>query len=206
MKRKTFLSLALLAALTSPGLLAAPKVYTAEWLNLHAPEMEGRSHTVNIACVEFLRRENDVVWFRALTSDGETGTGWVDIGVRADRADIIQARYGAWSDFKKARGYPQRGFTGIVRYSSQSQTVALIESDLAQPAPAPTPEKPASPTSRTWTSADGRTVEATLIHATDTEITIVRTSDNAQFRLAIDKLSQADQDYVATWRKSRKRH
>ena len=52
-------------------------------------------------------------------------------------------------------------------------------------------------TARTWTSADGSTLEAELISASDTHITIRRTSDGRRFTLPLEKFSQADRDWVA---------
>jgi predicted peptidase len=50
---------------------------------------------------------------------------------------------------------------------------------------------------RTWTSADGRTVEADFVSATDTEVTI-RTNNGKSFTLKLDQVSQEDREFVTT--------
>ncbi|MFG0263391.1 MAG: SHD1 domain-containing protein [Novipirellula sp. JB048] len=57
---------------------------------------------------------------------------------------------------------------------------------------------------RTWTTRDGRfTVEAELIEANDSEVTL-RKADRGVVAIAIRKLSQLDGDYVEAWRGERK--
>ncbi len=50
---------------------------------------------------------------------------------------------------------------------------------------------------RTWTSADGKTVEAEFMSATDRHVTIRRGSDGRRFTMALDTLSEADRAWVA---------
>ncbi|MEM0896300.1 MAG: dienelactone hydrolase family protein [Verrucomicrobiota bacterium] len=50
--------------------------------------------------------------------------------------------------------------------------------------------------SRTWTSADGKTLEAEFVSATESEVTIRRESDGRRFTLKLDKLSEDDRAYV----------
>ncbi|MEM7143650.1 MAG: LamG-like jellyroll fold domain-containing protein [Verrucomicrobiota bacterium] len=51
--------------------------------------------------------------------------------------------------------------------------------------------------SRTWTSTDGKTMEAELVSSTDTEVTIRRSSDGRRFTFPLDRLSQTDRDWVS---------
>ena len=50
---------------------------------------------------------------------------------------------------------------------------------------------------RTWTSADGRTLEAEFVTATDRHVTLRRQSDGRRFTLPLDKISEADREWVA---------
>ncbi len=50
---------------------------------------------------------------------------------------------------------------------------------------------------REWKALDGRTLEAEFVSATADSVTIKRTSDNREFTIALDKLSEADREWVA---------
>ncbi len=54
-----------------------------------------------------------------------------------------------------------------------------------------------SASARTWTSADGSTVEAELISTTETHVTIRREADGKTFTIPWDKLSVEDREWVA---------
>lgn len=49
---------------------------------------------------------------------------------------------------------------------------------------------------RTWTSTDGKTLEAEFISATGLEVTIKRDSDGRTFTMPISRLSEADQAFI----------
>ena len=50
--------------------------------------------------------------------------------------------------------------------------------------------------SRTWTSSDGKTLEAEFVSATDTEVTLKRDKDGKTFTLPLSRLSKDDQTFV----------
>ncbi|NNC87965.1 MAG: prolyl oligopeptidase family serine peptidase [Akkermansiaceae bacterium] len=50
---------------------------------------------------------------------------------------------------------------------------------------------------RTWTSADGKTLQAGFVSATATEVTLKRDRDGREFTLALTKLSEDDRAFVA---------
>ncbi|MEM8952649.1 MAG: prolyl oligopeptidase family serine peptidase [Verrucomicrobiota bacterium] len=50
---------------------------------------------------------------------------------------------------------------------------------------------------RTWTSTDGRTIEAEFVSATEEEVTIRRESDGRTFAIKLDTLSEGDRKEVA---------
>ncbi len=50
---------------------------------------------------------------------------------------------------------------------------------------------------RKWTAADGRTLEAEFISATERNVTLRRKSDGRRFTLPLDKLSEDDKKWVA---------
>jgi hypothetical protein len=56
-------------------------------------------------------------------------------------------------------------------------------------------ELPAPPPMRTWTSADGRSMEARMLHADPHQVTIQR-ADGMQFTIPLTSLSEADQNWV----------
>ena len=49
---------------------------------------------------------------------------------------------------------------------------------------------------RTWTSSDGKPLEAEFISATETEITLKRDSDGKTFTIPLSKLSDSDQEFA----------
>lgn len=50
---------------------------------------------------------------------------------------------------------------------------------------------------RTWTDKDGRSIDADIVKADETEVTINK--GGKEFRLPLDKLSDADQTFVKEW-------
>ncbi len=50
---------------------------------------------------------------------------------------------------------------------------------------------------RTWTSTDGRTLDAVFVEADAESVTIKRTSDGMTFTLQLDKISDADREFVS---------
>ncbi len=50
---------------------------------------------------------------------------------------------------------------------------------------------------RTWTSADGRALEAEFLSATDRHVTLRREADGKRFTLALDKISETDRKWIA---------
>ncbi len=52
---------------------------------------------------------------------------------------------------------------------------------------------------RTWTSQDGRTLEADLIAKTVSTVTLRRQGDGREFAVTIASLSPADREYIAGW-------
>ena len=55
---------------------------------------------------------------------------------------------------------------------------------------------PLTTQARTWTSTDGKTLEAKFVSATDSEVTLKRDSDGKQFTLPISRLSNDDQIFI----------
>ena len=49
---------------------------------------------------------------------------------------------------------------------------------------------------RTWTSSDGKPLEAEFLSATETDVTLKRDSDNKTFTIPLTKLSEDDQEFV----------
>ena len=50
--------------------------------------------------------------------------------------------------------------------------------------------------SRTWTSSDGKKLEAEFLSATEENVTIRRKTDGKRFTLPLERLSEADREYV----------
>ncbi|MEM7600547.1 MAG: hypothetical protein AAF357_03925 [Verrucomicrobiota bacterium] len=57
--------------------------------------------------------------------------------------------------------------------------------------------RPYSSFARTWESSSGSQVEADFVSATDTHVTIRRAADGKRFTMALNQLSQEDQEWVA---------
>ena len=51
---------------------------------------------------------------------------------------------------------------------------------------------------RNWSVPSANEVEAELVSATDTHVTIVRKSDGRQFTLPLKKLSEAEREWIAS--------
>jgi predicted peptidase len=51
-------------------------------------------------------------------------------------------------------------------------------------------------TARTWTSTDGRELEAEFVSATETEVKVKRDSDDKELTIPLNKLSEEDQKFV----------
>jgi predicted peptidase len=49
---------------------------------------------------------------------------------------------------------------------------------------------------RTWKAADGRSLEAEFVSATDTQVTLKRAGDGKVFTLPLSRLSEADQSFI----------
>lgn len=56
---------------------------------------------------------------------------------------------------------------------------------------------------RTWTSTDGRSLKAEFVSANDKNVTLRRSSDGRRFTLPLNKISEADQQWVAEALESR---
>jgi dipeptidyl aminopeptidase/acylaminoacyl peptidase len=49
---------------------------------------------------------------------------------------------------------------------------------------------------RTWTSSDGKKLEADFVSATETDVTLKRSKDGKTFTLALTRLSEDDREYI----------
>lgn len=56
-----------------------------------------------------------------------------------------------------------------------------------------------APEFRTFTSTDGKTLEARVVKKTDTEVTLVRKKDSREFTLSLALLSEGDRKYLEGW-------
>jgi hypothetical protein len=59
---------------------------------------------------------------------------------------------------------------------------------------------------REFISSDGKKLLADLVSASDAEVTLKRASDGKEFKLALDRLSEADQGFVKEWLEKKKRN
>lgn len=53
---------------------------------------------------------------------------------------------------------------------------------------------------RTFTSSDGRTMEAEIVAATNTHVTLKKTNDGEDYAIPLERLSTADREFIAAWR------
>ena len=91
--------------------------------------------------------------------------------------------------------------TGRLRDLSKADREYIADLDKAPPRKDPPPETPPTKAAseapiRTWTSAGGHTVEARLIRKKGDSVILEKT-DGSNLTVPLDKLSKADQDYVA---------
>jgi hypothetical protein len=175
------------ALLTLLLLSAATSVFAA------GPSRE----TVQVASVSIGSTYQGYRIFSVHTYGDDHWGGTLAVLVPQAQANSFAARYGTEIRW-------QRGFEGIrVATKRLDGYVFRLEDQpwlCLDPPPAPFGKTPAVETSsgtiRTWTSADGRTVEAEFLSATSTHVTIRRTSDGQVFTFELAKLSQADRDFV----------
>jgi hypothetical protein len=76
------------------------------------------------------------------------------------------------------------------------ENVALSEKPASVAAPAGTTLPLNLPVARTLTSADGRTIDVTILSKSDTAIK-AKKADGKEFEITLDKLSEADREFVA---------
>ena len=60
------------------------------------------------------------------------------------------------------------------------------------------PETP--PQNRTLTNKAGKTIEVEILSATETRVKVRRLSDNREFNLKLETLTQEDQEFIETWK------
>ena len=58
---------------------------------------------------------------------------------------------------------------------------------------------PGAAKERTFTSADGKELTAEIVSATEKDVTVKKSSDGKEYKLPLERLSKADQDFVAAW-------
>lgn len=182
----------------------APPNYTAEWVRLEAPKLNGKVHVIRIARVDFARRGNGIAYFDALTCDTDGDhMSWIRIAVREDQATVVQSRYGSDSDWKSSGSRVLRNFEGVVVWLQADDYVMLVEKEIYESiknAHEINSTQTAAEEGRTWTSSDGRMIQAKLVSATDKNVTIKRLPDGTVFTIDLSKLSEEDRDFVAKWR------
>ena len=55
---------------------------------------------------------------------------------------------------------------------------------------------------RVFTSADGKKMTAEIVGATETHVTLRKTTDKREYTIPLERLSDTDQEYVSDWRRS----
>ena len=190
----------LLALVLSSSVVCAAKPlssYTGEWILLKAPSVQGREHAVRVAGVTFAHRVGDRVEFDAPTyDDGEWG-GWVRLVVPETRAKETQRRFGSLLK-RNGDSVRTRRFDGIVHVDHETSTVYLVDREAWESMQADL--RAALGTGvRTWTSAEGATIQAELVRATGETVTIRRHPDRTEFTIPLTRLAKDDQDYVKSY-------
>jgi len=187
---------------------APPPRSTSYYVKSHAQELEGRLHRIRISIVRPGRVERPNQWFNVYTegTEGSAG-GWIE--VLTDEPERFMSRYGyqlRWNaglaiQSKRLRGVIRISESGVVYLDATVATVNVagddtdVESDDAEVEP---PEIVRDDQRvRTWTSTDGRTIDAEFLSANTVMVKIRRTSDDRVFEFELAKLSQADRDWVA---------
>lgn len=182
-------ALALCVVSESPA--RGPSRETADWIAVHAPELEGRHHSVQVAGVTPGAIRGNYQWFSVFTygHDGTNGS-WIEALVPRSEADWFISNFGTLVPEYVSKNTRTRRLDGTVRLIDGTPYLE-IGSSAAEQRPPMTVSR-----ARTWTSIDGRTIEAEMLRGTASDVTIRRTSDGQVFTISLDKLSQADRDYV----------
>lgn len=186
----------LLSAAVCPA--RTPSSYTAEWILVNAPTVQGREHSVRVAYVKFANRGSGRVEFVAQThDDGEWG-GRVRLVVPEAKSNEIQRRFGSELDWKNNSGVKTRRFDGVVHVDHETNTVFLVDREAWESMQADLKSSIRAEI-RNWTSNDGATIQAGLVRATSDSATILRHPDRTEFTIPLSRLSKDDQDYVKQW-------
>lgn len=175
------------AALLSGNPLGAarePSRQSADFIRLHIDDLLGKKHVVKIVGVKFDDTADGIAWFDAFTfaNDGSNGS-WIRIAVPKDRADSFRRYYGTGIPEYVGDSTPNKSLEAIVLVDNRGPFLEVGDAFAVG--------------YRSWTSADGKTIQAQLLRKSGDEITIRRKSDGQIFSLPIEKLSAADREYLA---------
>lgn len=170
---------------------------TADWAQANLARLEGKSVTLQVAMCEPGRVDGPHQWFRLYTFDVSQNGGSIEAVMPTSATKSFFSRVGA--KIERRSDYKARtvAVSGILRRDRGGHAYLDIDANVTTVPPFGHGQRTMI---RTWTSADGRTIEAEFISATATHVKFRRTSDGQVFTFELAKLSPADRDFVAAQR------
>lgn len=188
------LAFAVVPAATAASAVSVSRA-TADWIRSQGTALNGEQHSIQIAYVKPLDATKGFTLVSAWTFDNDSAGGWIDLLILTGDVDSFVRRYGTGVRLA-TYGIVTKRFDGIVNADEDGVQLvdltawAVIKARVASPPTAATKI-------RTWTAADGRTMEAEYLSHNSVTVRIRRISDGQVFTYPIEQLSQADREWLA---------
>ncbi|RME67926.1 MAG: hypothetical protein D6781_12135 [Verrucomicrobia bacterium] len=169
---------------------------TADYIQANARQLDGKRTSIQIARVEPGRLEGDVQWFTAWTYSDEGWGGSIPVIVPADRADSFLRKFGTQTEWVGLSDRVKTKRLDATVRPTKAGHVVLDTRDRFRPAPSPVIRPQYAATIRTWTAADGRTLEAEYLGHDAQTVTLRRAADSRTFTVPRADLSAADNAWL----------
>jgi hypothetical protein len=168
---------------------------TADYVQANAAKLDGMSHSIYVRSADPSRVEGKTQWFNCATvgQEGRSG-GWILVRIPTERAGEFLRMY---ETTKRA----EVRLDGVVRLKSGYAYMDAWGAESIAAVEGPSGADYGSNV-RTWTSVDGRQIEAEFLSSTTTHVKFRRVSDGQVFDYELAKLSQADRDWVTRHRRA----
>lgn len=174
---------------------------TADWIRAHIHVVRDKRIPIYVTSVSVGRIEGTRTLvtfhtgFRGTTWGGSLA-GWVT----NERVAGLARDFGSEQKWDRSGNVATRTIMATVRVDSSGRPMIQIDGERNEVGAEPPAEKPAgAPGSlvRTWTSVDGKAFDGELLSATSISAKIRRTGDGQVFDVPLERLCQADRDFIA---------
>lgn len=173
---------------------------SADWAQANLARLEGQRVTLKVSHCEPGRIVGDVQWLTLATPHKWPDGSQIEACIRTSDMQSFFTRVGstATRTSKRERAYRTTAVAGILRRDASGHAYLDLGAGAQADEKKPTASE-ATPRTRirTWTSTDGRKIEAEFLSANTVMVKIRRLSDDRVFELELAKLSEADRVWVA---------